>query len=234
MKFLNDVFYPIIDFIYPSVCCICDQPSGRKELPVCSSCWKTFKPVSSADLTWMEIKSKFNNMGNINDFLSCYLFELEGNLQEVIHLLKYGEMTSLGVRLGRDIGTAIANHPELVKADYLVPVPLHNRKKRERGYNQTEFICKGINQIIPIPVVLSFLERVRYTESQTLLSLAERIVNVDQAFTVRPSHRRYVKGKSFIIVDDVITTGSTIDSCAGQLLLHGAVKVFAVSAALAS
>ncbi len=234
MKFLNYIIHPIIDIIYPPVCCICKKLSERKELPVCSSCWGTFTTVSPTNPTWIEIKSKFKNKGNVDNLLSCYLFESEGNLQEVIHLLKYQGMTSLGVRLGCDIGIAMSGHPELVKADYLVPVPLHKRKERERGYNQSEFLCKGINQIIPIPVVPSLLKRIRYTQTQTHLNLEERILNVEDAFMVHGTCLPSVKGKSFIMVDDVITTGSTIDACASQLLSNGASKVFAVSAALAS
>ena len=233
MKFLQGIIFPIIDFIYPPVCCLCQKLSERKELPVCSSCWSTFTAVSPANPTWIEIKSKFKNRGNVDDILSCYLFEPEGNLQEVIHLLKYRGMTSLGVQLGRDIGDAMSGHPELVKADYLVPVPLHKRKKRERGYNQSEFLCKGINQIIPIPVVPSLLKRIRYTQTQTHLDLKERILNVEDAFIVHGTFIPSVEGKSFIMVDDVITTGSTIDACANQLLSHGASRIFAVSAALA-
>lgn len=233
MKFVNNIFFPVIDFIYPPVCCVCKKLSDRKEMPVCKSCWSTFVTVDPPHPTWMEIKSKFTTRGNVEDICSCYLFESEGNLQEAIHLLKYGGMASIGVRLGFDIGKAMSAHPELLNADFIVPVPLHKRKQRERGYNQTEFICKGINQIIAIPADKSFLKRVRYTQSQTQLSISERLINVDQAFDVSASRRPSVKGRSFIIVDDVITTGSTIDACASQLLLHGAVRVFAVSAALA-
>ena len=233
MKFLNYIFFPIIDFIYPPICSICNQLSDRKELPVCSNCWNTFTAVSPAHPTWIEIKSKIISRGNVEDLFSCYLFESEGNLQKAIHLLKYGGMTSIGVHLGRDIGSTIARMPELLDADYIIPVPLHKRKRRERGYNQSEFICKGINGIVEVPVMPSLLSRVRYTQTQTHLNMEERIRNVNEAFIVPEKYIPIVKGKTIIIVDDVITTGSTIDSCAGQLILSGARKVFALSAALA-
>jgi ComF family protein len=185
------------------------------------------------DPTWIEIKSKFMVRGNVENICSCYLFESEGKFQAAIHLLKYSGMTSLGIRLGRDIGKAMSVYPELMTADYLVPVPLHKRKKRERGYNQSEFLCKGINKIIPIPVLPSLLKRIRYTQTQTHLNLMERLYNVEDAFVIPRNRISYVKGKTIIVVDDVITTGSTIDSCANQLILNGAAKIFAVSAALA-
>ena len=233
MKILNDLIHPIIDFIYPPVCCICEKLTVREELPVCSHCWKTFTTVSPSHPTWIEIKSKFTSGGNVSDILSCYLFEPDGKLQEVIHCLKYKEMKSLGIRLGNDIGCALTANPEFSRADYLIPVPLHSCKKRERGYNQSELICAGIRQKFPMPVLFSVIQRIRNTQSQTELTLEERILNVENAFEMRKKIRYFVKGKIFIIVDDVITTGSTINACAEELISHGAQKVLAVSAALA-
>jgi len=233
LKFLNYFIHPVIDFIYPPVCCLCGKLSDREEMPVCRPCWSSFASLDRLHPVWKEIKFRFTAGGNVADICSCYLFETDGNLQEAIHLLKYGGMTSLGVRLGSDIGRAMLSNRELMDADFIVPVPLHKRKQRERGYNQCRFICEGISRITSIPVAGSILKRTRYTQSQTQLSISERYANVNRAFEVPASMRLSVKGRSFIIVDDVITTGSTIDACAAQLILYGAARVFAVSAALA-
>jgi ComF family protein len=233
MKLLNDVIYPIIDFIYPPVCCVCNKLSDRKGLPVCNDCWSTFTTIFPLHPTWIEIKSKFMLKGYVKDICSCYLFESEGNFQQAIHLLKYSGMTSIGIRLGREIGNTLSVCPEFLSADYLVPVPLHNRKKRERGYNHSEFLCQGIREVISIPVAPYLLKRIRYTQTQTHLNIAERLLNVEDAFVVPEEHISSVKGKTIIIVDDVITTGSTIDSCARELLSKGSYNIFAVSAALA-
>lgn len=233
MKFIRDVIHPVIDFIYPPVCNVCNHLVMRNELPVCESCWKTLTVVYSSHPTWIDLKLKFLNRGNVKDLISCYLFESEGKLQEIIHLLKYKDMKSIGIRLGRDLGKIILSSPVYSSADYLVPVPLHRLKRRERGYNQSEFLCQGIIQIIPINFVPEFLKRIRYTQSQTKLNIHERIENVENAFEIHNPYKRFVKDKSFIIVDDVITTGSTINACASKLVEYGAASVYAASAALA-
>ena len=169
----------------------------------------------------------------IADMLSCFLFEKEGTLQEIVHLLKYRGIKSIGVELGRIIGGCMILDSRYKLADYLVPVPLHRIKQRERGYNQSEYLCKGISEVTHIPVHTSLLVRKKYTESQTQLNLDERRQNVGDAFIVNEKFVSDIEGKVFILVDDVITTGATINACARELRGCGAKAVFAISAALA-
>ncbi|MDI6766869.1 MAG: phosphoribosyltransferase family protein [Bacteroidota bacterium] len=176
---------------------------------------------------------KFDMEGFVKDINSCYLFEKEGKFQEVIHLLKYQGMKTLGIMLGQELGKRIATDPSFCGADYLIPIPLHKLKQRERGYNQSEYICKGVLAASGIPVHDSIIHRKKYTQSQTQLNLQERIENVGDAFEVNQRFKSLVPGKSFILVDDVITTGSTINACAKELINLNAHNVFAASVALA-
>jgi ComF family protein len=176
---------------------------------------------------------KFKSEGVVRNFLSCYLFEKKGKMQEIVQLLKYGGIRSLGVRLGEEIGARIQENSEFLASDYLIPVPLHTLKRRERGYNQSEYLCRGISERTGIPVHTSLILRIRNTESQTHLNIEQRQENVGGAFAINPKQRMSVQGKSFIIVDDVITTGSTINACARVLRMAGAREVFVASAALA-
>lgn len=111
-----------------------------------------------------------------------------------------------------------------------MPVPLHKLKKAERGYNQSYYIAKGYSNILNIPVK-EVCRRIKYTVSQTGFNLKERKENMRNAFL--PTNTKIISGKRIILVDDVITTGSTITECAKVLLDNGAGKVFAVSVALA-
>jgi ComF family protein len=113
----------------------------------------------------------------------------------------------------------------------LIPVPLHPAKCRERGYNQSEYICQGIHAVTGLRVITGLLKRQRYTESQTHLEIEERRKNVAGAFVLDPSAE--VSGRTFLIVDDVITTGATMSACAKTLGDHGAGIVIACSVALA-
>ena len=182
---------------------------------------------------WNELSEKFNHEQCIRYFTSCYLFEKDGNFQHIIHFLKYEGIKSVGVRFGKEIGKRILSDSLLSFANYLVPVPLHSLKKRERGYNQSEYLCRGISEVTSIPVYASFIKRSRYTQSQTTLNIQERKENVSDAFIIPEKLQLLVEGKSFILVDDVITTGATINACARLLKGHGAASVFAASAALA-
>ncbi len=234
MNFLQQyIINPIRDFIYPPVCFTCNQHLRDHEVRVCSVCWNSFTCIDPSHPTWNEIKGKFAIEKVVQDIFSCFLFEKDGKLQDVIHLLKYQGMKSLGIKLGDEIGRKITAEPEFVGADYLIPIPLHKLKKRERGFNQSEYICKGISAITNIPTHIDIIVRKKYTQSQTQLNLQERNENVGDAFEVNPRYQHLIPGKSFILVDDVITTGSTINACAKELTAHRADRIIAASIALA-
>lgn len=234
MVFLErHIIDPLRDFIFPPVCLTCTTLLENSKLRICPVCWESFTPVTASHPVWIELKSKFETGGVVQDIFSRYLFEKEGKLQEVIHLLKYQSMKSIGVRLGSELGMRLKSVQRFPTADFLVPIPLHKLKRRERGYNQSEYISKGISEEILIPVNSSLIERKKYTQSQTKLNMRERRENVVDAFSINPKYESMINGKTFILVDDVITTGATINACAAELLAHKAKSILAVSVALA-
>lgn len=224
---------PVINFLYPPVCFICNALLENPDDKICPACWSRFHTIEPTHRIWNEIGGKFWEFGVITAFTSQYLFEKEGPLQETIHLLKYRGVKTLGTRLGRDVGARIKAHPALAEADFLVPIPLHPVKQRERGYNQAEYVCKGISEVTGIPVRSDLVRRCAYTETQTRLDLQARRANVAGAFEVIRSTAGEIHDKAFILVDDVITTGSTMNECAALLRLHGAAAIYGASAALA-
>jgi ComF family protein len=230
---IKNILVPFQDFIYPPVCLTCNNLRTNRSSKVCANCWSALTPITDAHPTWQEIKGKFRQEGVVEDVMSYYLFEKEGKLQEIVHLLKYRGIRSVGIELGRIVGGCVKRDLRLVSADYLLPVPLHRIKRRERGYNQSEYICEGISEVTNIPVNSSLLVRRKYTHSQTQLNIDERRQNVGDAFMIEEKYLPVVKDKTFILVDDVITTGSTINACARELQTCGAMVVYAVSAALA-
>jgi ComF family protein len=223
---------PLLDFVYPPVCYVCrrDVLNGEK---VCAECWQHLPAINATHPSWIETREKLLADGIVKDFLTCYLFEKEGTLQEIVHLLKYGGVKSVGVMLGRELGKRMQIHEHFRSVSGLLPIPLHSAKERERGYNQCYHICQGISDVTGIPIDPSLIARVRHTESQTHLTIQQRRENVDGAFDVRKKHRGAIVGKTFILVDDVITTGATVTACARVLAQHGAMKILAASAAIA-
>ena len=162
---------------------------------------------------------------------SCFVFKKDCPFQHIAHALKYKEYKSIGIDLGNRIGRAMNKWN--VKADILIPVPLHRIKYRERGYNQSDFIASGISSVVGKPVVLNALRRTRYTQTQTKLNIEERQKNMEYAFELVPHSSKILSGKKCLLVDDIITTGATTNSCAKVILSAGAVKIIAASAALA-
>jgi ComF family protein len=233
VRFVRRIIAPVVDFIYPRVCRICDAAMERDASVVCPDCWRLFTPVSEDHPVWREIHAKVCAEGMVDDLFSCYLFEKEGKLQEAIHLLKYGGVKSVGVGLGREIGARFLCKPLPVSVDLVAPVPLHRRKKRERGYNQSEYLCRGFAEVTGVPVMSRLLVRKKFTVSQTQLGVQERKENVEGAFMIAASSGRLVKGRTILLIDDVITTGATIGACAAVLRNAGAGHILAASVALA-
>jgi ComF family protein len=233
MTFLKSLTIPFLDFIYPPICLTCEERLEHADEKICDPCRTQLKILDETFPVWNELRMKFSESGSIDDFTSCYIFEKDGRLQDAVHALKYQGMHSVGTILGRDVGSKIAGHPAHSKADYIVAVPLHKLKRRERGYNQAEYIGNGISEITGIPTHHMMLQRTRYTETQTQLDIHQRKGNVSNAFALNPKCAQLVPGKSFILVDDIITTGSTISECARILKKHGAIKVYAASVGLA-
>jgi len=169
---------------------------------------------------------------NVDDFTACFLFEKNERLQDIVHQLKYEEKTSFGIALGKRVGGKLLSLPQFVSADYLIPIPLHKTKLKERGYNQSDFIARGISSVTKISVATKFLSRTKYTQSQTKLKFQERRENVNDVFVVKNKFQKEIANKTVLLVDDVITTGATVSSASSALKASGAKNVYAVSAAL--
>jgi ComF family protein len=180
---------------------------------------------------FLETAEKLVASGVVDDLVSLYVFEKEGVFQVIVHNLKYAGVQALGFELGRRLGKSFIQNG--ISADAIIPIPLHRRKLRERGYNQAELIARGVSEVSNVPVRCDLVRRKKYTKTQTVLTLQERRENMEDAFEVTPSRSGEVKGKRFVVIDDVVTTGSTMIACAAALRVSGAEGVVGASAALA-
>lgn len=222
---------PFLDFLYPPICIACNKPLPGSLQKICSECWNAIPRVTKDLSLYQQTRTKILGEGSIDDIVSCFIFEKEGPLQNIVHALKYKEYKSVGVDLGMCIGEALKDwHLEL---DILIPIPLHRIKQRERGYNQAEFIARGIASIINKPVVTNAVRRSRNTQTQTKLSIEERRRNMELAFELIPHSSKILSGKKCLLVDDVITTGATTNACALVIQSAGASRIIAASAAIA-
>lgn len=224
---------PVRDFICPPVCLTCDALIDENVSRICNDCWNRLIPVEYRGKRWREIRRRFTRGRPLEDLVACYYLDPESKLQDMIQHMKYKGKKSLCVELGRRLGEILRQAPSFSSAQFLVPVPLHPVKKRERGYNQSEFICRGVSEITRIPVEPGLLLRTRYTETQTQLSMEDRKTNVLGAFALCPGRPWRALGRRIVIIDDVITTGATITACASVLASAGAEAVLAAAVALA-
>ena len=221
----------IVDFIFPKTCIVTgnrltdDNSNNYVEDEVMQSINK----VTSDELKELRsrVKSKYA--------YTLYDFTEDSPLQQIIHHFKYRGMKKLGIYLGELIGIGLMNNfYEIIKTfDTIIPVPLFKTKERERGYNQAEYLCNGINNILQIEFIKDLVKRIRHTKSQTKLSQSERIENVKDAFEINKNYKGKISGKRFILVDDVVTTGSTLNEIIKVLRTEDVSQIFVITAAMA-
>lgn len=219
----------IFDFFLPRFCPGCNKKLLTDENPVCIECLSSILIADEIRLE-DEYDRNFSSSKIIKDFYSRFVFETDKTLQSVIHALKYQKKFKLGMYLGEILSEGIKTRNWQV--DLIVPVPIHPLKKVERGYNQSDYIVKGLSKSLNIPYSTKLIKRTRHTESQTKLKMKARAQNVADAFVVR--NPKIISGKNILIVDDIITTGATIQECGRVLVKGGAKTVYACSIGIAN
>jgi ComF family protein len=215
------------DFIYPPTCLLCDERLDHND-HLCSHCHDRF--LDSMNITVQKGKKDFQHLTGKIDFSRVItLWDYTEDLEALIHQIKYERGKRLGRFLGDAAGIALNEHVRDWGDGLMIPVPLHKVRRRERGYNQSELLCEGLNTHLGFEICPEVLIRRRKTSSQTFLSAEERQENVRNAFQVR--RPKTVEGRRVILVDDVCTTGATINSCASSLLEAGAREVVGLALA---
>jgi ComF family protein len=219
----------IFDFFLPRFCPGCNKKLLPDENPVCIECLSSILITDEIRLE-NEYERNFSSSKIIKDFYSRFVFETDKTLQQIIHALKYQKKFKLGIFLGEILSEGIKTRNWQV--DLIVPVPIHHLKKVERGYNQSDYIVKGLSKSLNIPYSTKLIKRIRHTESQTKLNMKQRSENVANAFKV--TNTKKITEKNILVVDDVCTTGATIQECGKALVNGGAKTVYACSVGIAN
>lgn len=147
---------------------------------------------------------------------SLYYFTKGGKVQNLMHHFKYKGMPQIGEMLGKIAGSQLATDATFASVDYIIPVPLHKKRLKERGYNQSACFAEGLAEKLTATVEEHNLIRTRATQTQTHRTRFERYENMQEVFAVKDPEK--LKGKHVLLVDDIITTGSTLEACAIPLL----------------
>ena len=179
-----------------------------------------------------EVEKMFWGRVQVEAAFAGYYFTKGSKLQTILHELKYRRNKNIGMYAGELLGKMMIGAPRYNNIDVLIPLPLHPKKEFKRGYNQAEILCRGINTVLKKKVATGVVERKRSTETQTKKHRGERWINVDGSFAVKNSAA--LEGKHILLVDDVITTGATLEACIQAILSVAGTKVSVATVAVAS
>jgi competence protein ComFC len=215
--FFNKWATDLMQVLYPNFCLICDTETPNTPGAICSVCefelqytyYEDYKESTALDqLFWGRIPVK--------ETYSLLYFEKTNTTQSILHALKYKDRPDVAKYFGEKLGEKVRNLEKFSDLDALIPVPLHPEKEFLRGYNQSEVLARGIAEQLKIPVNNQLLKRVVFSESQTKKARDKRWDNMQGRFESRETETSRLK--HIALVDDVVTTGATLETCVRLLL----------------
>lgn len=223
MKVLTGYFHDFLNLFFPEVCAGCGNSLFKNEIAICTACIYRIPYTNFySDPENLVVKQLRGRFPFVRAHALLY-FTKGGTVQNMIHELKYNNRPEVGYRLGELYGAALIKDPEWIEPDLIVPIPLHPKKLKKRGYNQAEHIAQGISAATGVRADSTLLIRKLETQTQTRKSRFDRYENMSSAFAV--SEGRKVQNLHILLVDDVITTGATFEGCAYALLEAGGSKI---------
>ncbi len=210
-QLIREFWQSLVHFAYPNTCLCCNNSEPLSDDIFCLDCsldlpYTTFFQDTSSDMK-LRLSSRFD----LCYAMAIFYFFKDGKVQDLMHNLKYRRKSAVGKHLGSLFGHLWQENKELQLPDLVIPVPLHEKRQFQRGYNQSYVFGKAIADQLNIPIY-NVLKKVKHTESQTKKSREARIANIKN--TIRVNWPFDLKGKHILLVDDVLTTGATLEICA--------------------
>ncbi len=216
MKLQSSYLADFISLLFPQLCPACGEQLMANENIICIDCHYNL-PLTNFHLQADNIVAQqFWGKINLENAYALYYFTKGGKVQNLMHHFKYSGMGKIGNILGDIAGSQLIQNQKFAAIDYIIPVPLHKSRLKERGYNQSTCFAEGLSTKLNAVVEENNLVRTRATETQTHKSRFSRFENMQEVFTVKDPER--LANKHILLVDDIITTGSTLEACAIPLL----------------
>jgi len=226
------LFRDFFSLIYPNNCLACGNNLFRNEHIICTSCLFHLPKTNYHLENDNPISQTFWGRTQINTAAAYYFFSKAGKVQHLVHQLKYKGKKEVGIYIGELYGKELINTESFGKTDVIIPVPLHPKKEKKRGFNQSEVFAMGLSSSMKVPIDTTSLIRTFASETQTKKTRFKRWENVKEIFSLQDAEK--LKNKHILLVDDVITTGATIEACANLLNTIEGVTINIASIAVAS
>lgn len=206
----------ILHLAFPHTCAGCSSDLLDKDNLLCTHCHAALPLTSFHMHSNNPVEKLFWGRLPVTHATAQYYFSKESLVQRLMHQFKYKGNKDLGFFMGKMMGLELAQANRFSGIDALVPLPLFPSKERKRGYNQATILCEGIAEVLQKPVLKSVVLRTMHTESQTKKNRVERWQNMEGRF--RLAGKEAIQGKHILLVDDVITTGATLEACGHEIL----------------
>lgn len=219
MQILKD----LMQLFYPKLCANCENQLSQNENVVCTYCRHDLSLTNFTDYSNNKISQTFYGRIKIEKANSLLFYRKKGSTKNLIHQLKYKGNEDVGMFLGNWLGEILKENNEFSNVDFIVPVPLHSKKLRQRGYNQVSKFGASLSKHLNIPFIENVLLRTSASKTQTFKARFERFNNIDTKFLLK--NTSIFTNKHVLLIDDVITTGATLEACTKELQRTYGIKV---------
>lgn len=228
---MNSIIENLLSLLYPKTCLACGKSLCKGEKVICTQCEYHLPLTHFHDDHDNIINQTFWGRIPFESATSLLYFRKGGKVQHLIHHLKYKGEKEVGIYLGRLLGTELKQSKCFKQIDFIIPVPLHPKKKKKRGFNQSEIIGRGLTETYGGELKINYLIRKINSSTQTKKNRINRWENVKSIFEVQNAQE--LENKKILLIDDVITTGATLDACATCLKDIPGIKIYIASLAYA-
>lgn len=198
----------LVNLLFPGMCIVCGDSLVKGEEYICTGCLADFPFANQIHTTGGDMFRHIEAYCCPERFYTLFYYSKYSNYKNLIYRVKYHSHRRLGVYLGRMLGMQMAGH---CQADCIIPIPLHRKRERERGFNQAFEIAKGVSEVLGVEIFNDVVFRIRNNGSQTQKNAGERLKNTENIFELRDASK--IEGRHILLLDDVVTTGATVGSC---------------------